>query len=240
MINRLFLWLSSYLGPRKTWKKEWQNQLAKTLEKAQAPLGLNFVVVIARESDLYTEILYFVSFVGLLVGTALGFVARYFGGQDWPDPLFFPLLGYTSGSLLHLGRKFFLRRAFTSLAQKKVTSRAQSYFFDYSNQIQDRVAMLYFSEAERIATFLTSPSIEDKVPKKEILQTLLHLEARYSEKTPLASLVPTLENISILLQSHIPELGSNTSKLATPPLFVGPSDHARNFVPVLKGSKDVN
>ncbi|NCN41736.1 hypothetical protein GW916_10875 [bacterium] len=240
MINRILGWVHSTILQKKTWKKEWQDELAKALETAQAPLSLNFVVVIAAESDLYTEILYFVSFLGLLIGTALGFAVRSFGGAEWPDPLFFPLLGYTSGSLLHIFRKQFLRKTFSTLAEKKVHSKAQSYFVDYSNQIHGSVAMLYLSETERLAVFLASPGIDDKLPKKEILQALMRLESNYTKKAPLESLLPAIENITILLRSHIPELDPTVAKAATPPLFVGPSDQAKHFVPVLKGNKDIN
>lgn len=239
-MNSIWVRLNSLLSGKKIWKKELQDQLAEKLEAAQKELSVNFVVVIARESDLYTEILYFVSFIGLIIGTALGFAVRFWGDENWPDPLFFPLLGYTSGSLLHIARKSFLRKAFHSLANKKVLQKSQSYFVEYSNQIPGNVAMLYFSEVERLAVFLTSPLIEDKLPQKEIQLTLNKLELAYSEKTPLEGLDPAIENISILLRSHIPELDESPEKIAMPPIFVGPSDQARRYVPVLKGNKDIN
>jgi hypothetical protein len=235
-MGNFFKWLKGH----RTWKPEWQDSLADSLKAAQENLSLNVVVVVARESDLYTEILYFVSFLGLAVGTSAAFLVRAYDFPHAPDPLVFPVLGYTVGSLFHVGRRFFLKRWFVRLARAKVHSKAYSYFIEYSEKLQGKLSLLYISETESQAVFVCSPEIEEKLPKDDISKTLLRLEKTYKPNDPLKSLSPALENLSILLKSYAPELDASPRKNFSPPLFVGASDQPVKLVPILKGNKDMN
>ena len=235
-MKRFLDWLS---GTR-IWKAEWQDALSESLKEAQDNLSLNLVVVVARESDLYTEILYFLSFLGLGVGTLFAFYVRSLTGSELPDPLVFPLLGYTSGSLAHVGRRYFLKHGFARLARLKVYVKAQSYFVDYTHRLPGRVALLYFSETEQVAAFITNPDVQDKLPQDDLELLLGRLERNYVAKTPLTALKPALENLSILLKSYAPELDASPKRSVTPPIYVGASDFQRRMIPVLRGNKDIN
>jgi len=235
-VKRLLAWLS---GTR-IWKAEWQNALSDSLKKAQDNLSLNLVVVVARESDLYTEILYFLSFLGLAVGTLFAFYVRTVAGSELPDPLVFPLLGYTAGSLAHVGRRYFLKRWFARLARIKVFVKAQGYFVDYTHRLPGRVALLYVSETEQVAALITSPDVQEKLPIEDLEELLHRLERNYRAKNPLLALEPALENLSILLKSYAPELDASPKRSVTPPIYVGASDYQKRMIPVLRGNKDIN
>lgn len=201
---------------------------------------MSVVVVVARESDLYTEILYFLSFLGLAVGTVIGFWARTQAPAELlPDPLVFPLLGYTVGSLFHVGRRYFLKRWFVRLARAKVYAKADAYFLDYLHKLQGKVALLYFSETEALSALIANPEVQDKLPRADITKILRKLELSYNPQRPLDSLGPALDHISILLQSYAPDLESAPKNFA-PPLYVGASDKKIKLVPILKGNKDIN
>jgi hypothetical protein len=235
-LKRVVAWLS---GTR-IWKPEWQEALSETLKKAQENLSLNLVVVVAKESDLYTEILYFLSFLGLVVGTLLAFWVQHSGFVGLPDPLVFPILGYTAGSLAHVARGFFLKRSFVRLARLKVYVKAQGYFVDYKNRLPGRVALLYFSETEQVASFISDPDVMEKLPHEDLESLLGRLERNYVARDPIHALEPALENLSILLKSYAPELDASPKRAVTPPLYVGASDMQKRMIPVLRGNKDIN
>ena len=222
------------------WKNEWQDALSEALKKAQDHLSLNLVVVVAKESDLYTEILYFLSFLGLIVGTLFAFWLQSHPNTTLPDPLVFPILGYTAGSLAHVARRFFLKRSFARLARIKVSIKAQSYFVDYMNRLPGRVALLYFSETEQVAAFITDPELQEKLPHDDLEILLGRLERNYVSKNPIIALEPALENLSIMLKSYAPELDASPKRSVTPPIYVGASDIQNRVVPVLRGNKDIN
>jgi hypothetical protein len=224
----------------RVWKPEWQDALSDSLKKAQDNLSLNLVVVVARESDLYTEILYFLSFLGLAIGTGMAFYIRSIGDPSLPDPLVFPLLGYTAGSLTHITRRYFLKRWFARLARLKVYTKAQGYFVDYTHKLPGKVALLYVSETEAVAAFICHPEVQEKLPLEDLDKLLTRLERNYAPKTPIASLNPALENLSILLKSYAPELDASPKRSVTPPIYVGASDYQQRMIPVLRGNKDIN
>lgn len=232
--------LLAWLDGSRTWKYEWQEALSEQLKTAQQDLNMSVVVVVARESDLYTEILYFLSFLGLGVGTVAAFWIRSAGNSLlFPDPLIFPLMGYTVGSLFHVGRRYFLKRWFVRLARAKVYAKADAYFLDYLHKLQGKIALLYFSETEALSALIANPEIQEKLPRGDITKILRKLELSYSARNPLEALTPALENISILLQSYAPNLDSAPKNFA-PPLYVGASDKKIKLIPILKGNKDIN
>jgi hypothetical protein len=224
----------------RAWRKEWQDGLSQTLHTAQKDLNLNMVVVVARESDLYAEILYTVSFVGFVLGLAGAIAWKFFAPEVGAELLLLPVLGFTAGSLAHTSRERLLRTAFHRLAEEKAQLKAKAYFFEHSQQLKGRLVLLYLSETEHIAQFLGSQSIVSVLPYADVFALLKKLERDYTRSQPLASLKPCIEDLGDLLRKHFQEPDNETVKHFAPPLFVGATDRDIRVVPILKGSKDIN
>ena len=218
------------------WKKEWQDELSTTLSHAQRGLGVNMVVVIARESDLYAEVLFLLSFAGLVVGAATAHFCRDF--VEGSDLVMFPILGFALGSTLFAFRRFFINRLAPRAIRDRVSGRAKALFFDHYQHLKGRLALLYFSELECEALFLASPELSESTPGKEIQRALSLLIMDYKHKNPMASLGPAITALGELLRAHY---GSGDAEGNREPIYVGASDRLLPFqVPILKGSKDLN
>lgn len=222
------------------WKREWQDDLTRTLSDTQKGLGVSMVVVIARESDLYAELLYLLSFLGLAVGVAAASWTRARWGVS-SDQAALPLLGFALGSTLFAFRRFFLNRVAPRAIRERVSGRAKALFYDHYQQLKGRLVLLYLSEMEREALFVTSPDLTEKTPAKEIRRILTELIARYSQKNPMETLRPALFSLGELLRMHY-GAAEGSAPVLVQPVYLGASDRALNtqIVPILKGSKDIN
>lgn len=229
----------------KQWKPEWKDRLAETLQELQKDTELRFVLVVAEESDLYTELLYFLSFLGLLTASILAFAlenlsfAQKFAAY-FPDLWALPLIGYTAGSLLHFFRSHFLRGPFRQLAKKKVFSRAQNYFLEHMQEGETApLSLLYFSASESRAALVSSQSIERVLPKAPVKAILRKLENDYSPSDPSIALIEAIRSLISTIKNHVP---SSPTKAGARSGFVlvKASDHDRSFVPILDGGDGVN
>ncbi len=233
--------LKKFLG-QSTWKKEWQEDLSASLQEAQKGLNLSMVVAIAVESDFYAEVLFILSFIGITLGSALGF---FFGeGVSKPtDFLLFPLFGFAIGSSLFQFRHFYLSKLAPRAVRERVAARAKALFFDHSQNLKGKVALLYYSEMEHEVLLLSSPEILAEIPEIELQEPLSKLIRDYSKKNPLVAIDPCLVSLGNLFRKH---LGVNTTGGMTPefqgPIYIGGPSDKRDFllVPILKGSKDIN
>lgn len=222
------------------WKKDWQDDLTRTLSDTQKGLGVSMVVVIARESDLYAELLYLLSFGGLIVGVGVASWMRARWGVS-PDHAILPLLGFALGSTLFAFRRFFLNRVAPRAIRERVSGRAKALFYDHYQQLKGRLVLLYLSEMEREALFVTSPDLTDKTPAKEIRRALSELISHYSQKNPMESLRPALLSLGELLRAHYGS-AEGDAPVQVHPVYLGASDRASQapVVPILKGSKEIN
>lgn len=230
---------------KKEWQPEWKDRLADTLQELQQDTDLRFVLVVAEESDLYTELLYFFSFLGLLFASTLAYCLQNLSfAKDYasmfPELWALPLIGYTAGSLLHFFRAYFLRGTFRQLAHKKVSARAQNYFLEHIQEEDPQpLSLLYFSARESRAVLVNSQSVEKIAPKGAIKQILRNLEKSYSPSNPSKSLIEATKLLVETLKKHIPHSEGNSNSKSRI-LLVQASDHDRSFVPILDGGDGVN
>lgn len=234
--------LKKFLG-QSTWKKEWQEELAQSLQEAQHGLNVHMVVAIANESDFYAEVLFILSFLGLSFGAALGW---YFQENitDLNNLLLFPVAGFAVGASLFQFRHFYLARFAPRAVRERVALKAKSLFYDHSQNLKGRLAVLYFSELEEEVLFVTSPDLIDQVPAAELQSTLSNFIQRYKRTRPLEALRPALLKLGELLRNSL-GAASDTQFVPddlTKPIYLGASDQALSHlrIPIMKGSKDIN
>lgn len=243
-------WLNSLLGT-KPWRKEWRDELSQSLGEAQKSVRASMVVIIARESDIYSELLFVFSFLGLSLGALLGWVFKsYFARPE--DLLIIPLALYSLGTSIYALRRFYVGKIIPGSVKHRVFEKAKSHFFDSHVVLKERLALIYISEIEKEALLLCSPDIQDLVPKEKIHLALMKLTKSYSLKAPMVSLRPCLFEIAeILKQALNARDGENTGFVPNPKgvdgkgsavKFVSASDRPPKplAIPILKGPKDIN
>ena len=231
LFNKLFV--------AKAWKAEWLKELNDTLNEAQAGLPANVVVVVTRESDMYAEVLYLLSFAGLIIGSllALMFQSTSIGTQDL---ISLPLLSFAAGSTLYHFRRFFLSRIAPRAVREKVLAKAKSTFLDHSQTLKGKLVLFFFSEVEREAVILASPDLQTIVSSGDLRKLLLHLSRNYNSKDPLKALGPALMELGRVLKGQLGS-GSNESFVRSFKSLLGPSDRELNpIIPIIKGNKDIN
>ena len=236
--------LKKFLG-QSVWKKEWQEELSQALQEAQRGLNVHMVVAIANESDLYAEVLFILSFIGLSVGGALGWL---FMEQisDLNNLLLFPVAGFAVGASLFQFRHFYLSRFAPRAVRERVALKAKALFYDHSQNLKGRLAVLYFSELEEEVLFVTSPDLIDQVPATELQATLSNFIRSYNRHRPLEALRPALLRLGDLLRGSLGAAGDDTQYVPEDlkkPIYLGASDQAplaHLKIPILKGSKDIN
>lgn len=235
-------WLKKFLG-QSTWKKEWQAELSSTLQEAQRGLNVHMVVAIALESDFYAEVLFILSFLGLSIGGALALLLRDSISSP-TDLMLFPVMGFAIGASLFQFRHFYLHQFAPRAVRERVALKAKGLFYDHSQNLKGRLAVLYFSELEREVLFVTSPDLLNEVPQKDLQVTLTTLIQSYQRKNPLAALRPALLRLGELLKSSLGAAEDTTfvPDALAKPLYLGASDQGLTHlkVPILKGSKDIN
>ncbi len=227
------------------WKKEWQQELSSSLKEAQQGIPLNLVVIIARESDLYSEVLFILSFLGLTLGSfAAFFLKSYSFATD--ELISFPVIGFALGATLYSFRRLFISRIAPRAVREKVTEKAKGQFFDHLQSMKQRLVLIYVSEIEREAFMFSSPDISSLIPSKEIQRSLSKLVINYSLAKPLLTLRPALLEIGQVLRSSFGTVVSEadlTKKNSPEPIFMGASDKKPiklEHVHMLKGNKDIN
>ena len=240
-------WLKVLLGTT-PWKTEWRDELSKSLQEAQKNVRANMVVIIARESDIYTELLFVFSFLGLSIGALVAWALRnYFTRAE--DLLIIPLALYSLGTSIYALRRFYISRLIPSAVKHRVNEKAKAHFFESHVVLKNHLALLYVSEIEREAILLCSPDIQELVPKDAIHHALVKMVAHYSLTNPLVAIKPGLIEIAEILKTALnaqlsekPHSTEAAGGKGRGVIFVSASDRAPKplAVPVLKGNKDVN
>jgi uncharacterized membrane protein len=224
------------------WRREWQEALSHKLTEVQNGVPASFVVIIAKESDLYAEVLFIFCFLGLCLGALLSFFVEPFMPER-TDVLIPPIAGFALGATVYTLRRFFITRLAPRAVRDRVAQKAKSNFFDHEQSLKHRLILLYFSEVEREALCLSSSDIFDNIPREAISKSLSQLIQNYSDKDPLKTLIPCLDQMGQALRSA-PWSTSQTDAPAAPAqkaIFLGASDRKTVLkVPILKGSKDIN
>jgi len=231
----------SFFGPH-TWRKEWQDELSECLKDAQKALPVSMVVAIASESDFYAEVLFILSFLGLCLGSVLGFVSLQYWRLEPRDLILFPLGGFAVGASFFQFRHFYLARLAPRAVRDRVAKRAKSLFFDHSQNIKGQLALLYFSEMERELLFVSSPDLLSTVPNDVLQRILSQLIRDYKSAEPLVALKICLRDLGNLLRQHWGSANEDDPIIeVTQPLYIGATDRVISKpVPILKGSKDMN
>ncbi len=236
--------VNNFLGTS-PWKKEWQEDLSNSLKEAQAGIPLNLVVIIARESDLYTEVLFILSFLGLSIGSILAYALRQSGLQV-DELLMIPLVGFSLGATIYAFRKYYISKMAPRAVRERVAEKAKGQFFDHLQNVKQKLSLIYISEVEKEAFMFSSPDISHLIPAKEIQKTLSKLVINYSMGRPLDTLRPALLEMGQLLRSAFNSSGKEGPQIPTrptEPIFIRASDRKSSTeqkVHVLKGSKDIN
>lgn len=221
------------------WKKEWVDELNSTLHEAQEGLPANVVVVVTRESDMYAEVLYLLSFLGLILGSVGALLFKsYF--ENVNDLISLPVMGFAVGSTLYHFRRFFLSRLAPRAIREKVLLRAKASFLDQAHVVKGRLVLFFFSELEREPVILASPDIDSLVATSELRKLLAALAADYDPKKPLKALGPALVELGGLLKIQL-GTGSEERFVRSFQSLVGPSDMQKNIIiPIINGSDDIN
>jgi uncharacterized membrane protein len=225
------------------WKPEWQQRLNESLKEAQRGLSVNMVVVVARESDFYAELLYLLSVLGLGIGVMLAWALPRFSSEPLlSDPLLLPLGGFAAGNLLFAFRARFLHKFAPRAVRERVAARAKAQFFNHEQHLKGHLILLYLSEMEEEALLLSSAELTPKISEvPELPRLLSRLVSGYSRSKPLEKLEPALRDLGETLRVRLGEVASNTSLQGTGAVFVAASDRGSQIqVPLLKGSKDIN
>ncbi|MBS1983857.1 MAG: hypothetical protein JST16_06770 [Bdellovibrionales bacterium] len=221
------------------WKPEWQEELSATLTQAQKGLSVSMVVVIARESDLYAEVLFLLSFLGLSLGVLVSYFCR--SRIDFDDLILIPLLGFALGSTLFAFRRFFINRMAPRAIRDRVANRAKAHFFDHDQHLQGQIVLLYFSELEREALLLTSPELIATIPKDEVQRALSKLIVHYTQRDPMHHLSPCLLTLGDILRRRYGLVGDAPAATSRMQLYIQASDRPSQLqIPILKGNKDIN
>ena len=239
-------WLKRLAGAP-AWKPEWQDQLNEALKDAQRGLGLHMVVVIARESDYYGELLYLLSVFGLGVGVLLAYLLEgHLGLETW-DLIALPVGGFALGSLLFGARGYFLNRFAPKAVRERAAARAKTQYFDHEQHFGGPLVLLYFSELEREALLLSTPeNMEVFQATPEIPRVLSKLVRHYNRREPTLSMGPCLrelgEAMRLKFATREGEAAPTGRNRSAGQVYVQASDQASPAlrVPILKGSKDIN
>lgn len=223
------------------WRSEWQESLSESLKKAQAGINTSIVVVVARESDLYSELLFLLSFMGL----SLGAVAAFFFRSDFADiseALIFPMAGFSLGASIFVFRRFYISRFIPRAVLQRVRQRAQSQFVDHFKSLRSHLLLVYFSELERKAYVVASPDIADALPSDAIQNELLKLSRDYNPANPIAALDRTLKKTGELIRAT--SLGVSTGEPINThyAVFVaeGEKGNRELRIPIVRKPGDVN
>jgi xanthosine utilization system XapX-like protein len=225
------------------WKDEWKEELSVALKETQKGLKANFIAVIIRESDLYGELLFLLSFAGLSVGL----VVAYFLETEVARPLdllLFPILGFCVGTSIFHFKKYFLKRIAAKAVRQRVAQKAKSLFYDHQNNHKGPVFFLFFSELEKEAVYLASRDVWNELPHEKLRERLQKFSRSYEARAPLKGFKPLLEDLGSLLKLSLNAIPINEmipENSEAPVYFISSGTKEDPFpVAVLKGNKDIN
>lgn len=221
------------------WPKKWREQLGEILNEAQQGLSMNLVVVVARESDLYAELLYLLSFIGMSFAAIFGLMfSEYFNSMS--DFLVLPVIGFASGSSLFALRSFYVKKIIPRRVRDAVRSRAKSLFYDHYQQLGSRTAVVLISELERESLMMVSPDLAESFPTQKVHEILKELMLEYEISEPLPSLRKHILNLSLVIREA--GVSANAQVLTQAALLIGATDRPLDDqrVVILKGNKDIN
>lgn len=237
MVHKFRKWLGI-----SRWQPSWRGELEDALHKTQSLTHVQMAVVVAKDSDSYSEILFLLTLLGLAMGSTLSFFARGLF-VDSIDLLALPLLGFSAGVLVYQFRALYLRKLAPKAVRERVANKAKAFFFDYLGATDSSLFLLYISEVENEAYFVALPQVLKKLGDQEkLIQAALHrLILNYNSEDPIPAIKKALEELSEILSVQKNEVA--TSALAEVPkaLLFMPTDSATAFPTVmLKGTKDIN
>ena len=238
MMNK---WLHRLFGTT-PWEKRWQDELSIALKEAQSELPINMVVIVARESDLYAEILFILSFLGLSLASAAAYLLRG-SAMEITDLLALPLMGFSLGATAYAFRRYFISKIAPKAIRDRVAQRAKAQFFDHWQHLKGHLALVFFSELEQEALFFSSPEITSHIPGVEVQAALSELLRNYSPQNPMPSLRLCLTKLGGILKMSLVSIERGRQSGREPQaIFIGASDSAapKLRVPILKGTKDIN
>jgi hypothetical protein len=225
------------------WKKEWKEQLSVQLKETQQGLKANFVAVIIRESDLYSELLFLLSFLGLSAGLVIALFMENKVARP-TDLLLFPVLGFCVGTTIFHLKRFYLKKVAAKAVKFRVSQKAKSLFYEHQHHHKGPLLFLFFSELEREAVLLASKDVLPALPQQKIKERLAIFSKVYKSKDPLKSFTPLLNDLASWLKLA---LGSSSLKAildenSPAPLYFISSGSKEDPIPVavLKGNKDIN
>jgi uncharacterized membrane protein len=224
----------------KPWKQQWLDELNTTLHEAQAGLPANVVVIVTRESDMYAEVLFLLSFLGLIAGS----IAAIFLKTELLSPedlISLPLMGFAAGSTLYHFRRFFLSRLAPKSIREKVLAKAKALFLDQIHNVKGKLVLFYFSEVEREAVILASPEMDTIYGSADLKRLLHNLSQNYQNKDPLKALGPALRQLGEVLKIHLGSGAAGENFVRSFRSLLGPSDVPNEkIIPILKGNNDIN
>lgn len=236
MIKQIKKWLGI-----SRWQPHWRGELEKALQQTQSATNVQMAVVVAKDSDSYSELLFLLTLMGLGIGSMCSFAARDLFESSL-DLLALPLLGFSSGVLLYQFRALYVRKLAPKAVRERVSNKAKAFFFDYLSTTEAPLFLLYVSEVENEAYFVAMPQMLRSLGDHErLIQSALHrLIVNYDSSDPIPALKMALSEISTILANLFTQPESATQDAPKALVFM-PTDSPTAFPTVmLKGTKDIN
>ncbi|HVJ63869.1 MAG TPA: hypothetical protein VM901_01300 [Bdellovibrionota bacterium] len=240
MVKKLKRWLGI-----SHWLPHWRGELEEALQQTQTSNRVQLAVVVAKESDSYSEILFLLTLLGLGIGSLASYLAQGLFESNL-DMLSMPLLGFASGVLVYQFRSLYVQKLATKAVRDRVANKAKAFFYDYLSATNGPLFLLYISEVENEAYFVGMPQLLRELGEheKDIQSALHRLVVNYNPNDPIPPIKVALKEIAQILSDTFTgdNLGSMELSHETPRALVFmPSDSASTLpTVVLKGTKDIN
>lgn len=236
VIKRLKKWLGM-----SHWLPHWRGELESALQENQSNTRIQMAVVVAKDSDSYSELLFLLTLLGLGIGSAASFYARELF-ESPIDLLAMPLLGFSSGVLVYQFRALYVHKLAPKAVRERVSNKAKAFYFDYLSSTESPLFLLYISEIENEAYFVSIPQMLRHLGEAEPqVQSALHrLIVNYDTSDPIPAIKIAMREITEILAQH---LGIEVPDVVPSPksLVFMPTDSRTSFPSVmLKGNKDIN
>jgi len=225
------------------WKPHWRGELEEALHQTQTSNRIQMAVVVAKDSDSYSELLFLFTLLGLGIGSLVSFAAQDLF-ENRIDLLSLPLLGFASGVLMYQFRALYVRKLAPKAVRDRVANKAKAFFYDYLSATKAPLFLLYISEVENEAYFVGLPHLLRELGEKDrqIHSALHRLVLNYNSNDPIPPIKAALHEIAGILNGLFGNEGMGELSHETPKamLFM-PSDTPTALPTVmLKGTKDIN